>query len=373
MEYFFSILRQVGFIGLGVLGLGLLVTFHELGHFIFCKLFGIKTPSFSIGMGPKILKKKFGETEFSLSAIPMGGYVEIAGLEEVGQGDQQEAKRRDSLSFAKKPYYQKLLVLMGGIIFNLIFAYIAFTFIYKTGMPKIALLFPEEQQVVIKNVNEGSAAQQAGLQAGDQIKSVMFYKNETFSNQPVTNVVEFSNIIGTLSDKKITIFAERDHKPVEFNLAVSEEGKIGVEFTQSTEMKTLEPMGWLASIKAGISSTNTLIIKTVKSFKHIFSRSGVKSVGGPLLIIREIVKSAQKGGKLLFIFLSLISINLAILNLIPLPVFDGGQILFTTLEAIFKRELNEKVKYAIHIVCWVLIIGLMIILTLWDAKRIFMM
>ena len=102
-QIFSSLFHSILFIPVGILGIGFLIGFHELGHFLFCKLFRVSTPSFSIGIGPRILKKKIGSTEFSLSAIPMGGYVEIAGAAEVGQGEQKEAYRDDEYSFARKP------------------------------------------------------------------------------------------------------------------------------------------------------------------------------------------------------------------------------------------------------------------------------
>ena len=106
-----------------IIGFGLLITVHEFGHFFFCKLFGIYTPSFSIGMGPKILEKKIGTTNFKISALPIGGYVEIAGLAETGQGEQQHAQQEGENSFKNKPYWQKALVICGGVIFNLFLAY----------------------------------------------------------------------------------------------------------------------------------------------------------------------------------------------------------------------------------------------------------
>ena len=123
-----SLAQSLFFIIIGIMGIGFLIGFHEFGHFIFCKIFHIRTPSFSIGMGPRIFKKKIGETEFALSLLPLGGYVEIAGAAEVGQGEQKEAYSTDQNSFASKPYYQKMLVMAGGIVFNLMFAYAALFF-----------------------------------------------------------------------------------------------------------------------------------------------------------------------------------------------------------------------------------------------------
>lgn len=376
MTYLVELIRYGLLIAMGLLGLSFLIFFHEFGHFLFCKLFGVSTPSFSIGFGPKLFSRKIGETEFSLSAIPFGGYVETAGLEEVGQGEQKEAKRDDKHSFNRKPYYQKLLVLSGGIIFNLIFAYITLMSVYFVGMPKIALLYPEDQQVIVKNVTENSAAAQGGVLPGDKITNLIYVKNEGLVNEQINNIGEFVSIVKENPRKKVTLLIERNGQKVNKDLIITEkdnQGVAGVEFNISADkIPTLAPLSLIDSIKGGFKATNTIIVKTVTSFKNLFNRSGIKSVGGPLLIIREIVKSAEKGFSMFFILLSLISVNLAVLNLIPLPIVDGGQIVVTTLETITRKSLPEKVRNVVHIVCWVLVIGLMIVLTLWDAKRILM-
>jgi len=376
VEFVIQILKYVIFTGIGILGLGFLIGFHELGHFLFCKLFKISTPSFSIGMGPKIFSKKIGETEFSLSAIPLGGYVEIAGNQEVGQGEQKEALRDDERSFNNKPYYQKLLVMLGGILFNLAFAYFAFIVLYKVGIPKIALLFPEEQQVIIKNVTSGSVAQEAGLMPGDKIEEILYSKNDCIAKEVINNIPEFVGIIKGLPYQKVTLFVKRGDETETINMVLSNldsdgQPNMGVEFNVSGDLPTLEPRGWLESVKEGISATNYLIAKTVASFKNLISRNGIKRVGGPLLIIKEAVKSAEKGYKMFLILLGLISINLAVLNLIPFPILDGGQIAVVSVESLIRRKLPEKAKTAIHVICWVLILGLMAILTFWDVKRMF--
>ena len=206
-----QLIKNALFIFVGIIGIGFLIGFHEFGHFIFCKIFKISTPSFSIGMGPQLIKRKIGETTFSISAIPLGGYVEIAGMAEVGQGDQKEAGRRDRYSFASKPYYQKLLVLSGGILFNLIFAYIVFIALFMFGMPKTPILFPEDVPAVIETIRPGSAAEKYQLKVNDKITAI--------NNQSINSVTELNKKLQELPDQNINLTVERQGQPI--NLEVT--------------------------------------------------------------------------------------------------------------------------------------------------------
>jgi regulator of sigma E protease len=164
---------------LGLAGIAFLIAFHELGHFLACKLFKIRTPSFSVGFGPKLFSKKIGDTLFSLSAIPLGGYVEIAGIEELGQGDQKHGKDRSDNSFANKRYYQKAIVLLGGIIFNMFFAYVAISLLYFIGIPKTPSTYPDDSKVIIDTIAKNSPACNAAIQSGESILKI--------NNTPVAN------------------------------------------------------------------------------------------------------------------------------------------------------------------------------------------
>jgi len=373
------IILKLFLIAIGVIGIGFLIGFHELGHFLFCKLFGIRTPSFSIGMGPKIFSKKIGETQFSLSAIPLGGYVEIAGLEEVGQGEQKEAKRTDSHAFSTKPYYQKLLVLTGGIVFNLFFAYVAFIALSWMGMPKIGFLYPDEMPVIVKSIEENSSAAQAGLQPNDKIIGISYETLQgdtmTATELPVQGIPTFLKNIKELPNKVVTLTVQRDDKelqlPVTIGADAQGKGRLGVPLEVNTPITFMEPTSFIEGIKQGIHTANQTIIRTFEIFKSIFASRSAEGLGGPLAIIAEMIEGARKGGRIFLVLLALMSINLALLNIVPLPVLDGGQILFTTIETIIGRELPEKAKMAIQIICWVLLLGLFAVLTFWDIKRLF--
>lgn len=358
------------FVIAGLLGIGLLIAIHEFGHFLFCKLFKISTPSFSIGMGPIIFKKKIGETVFSLSALPIGGYVEIAGNEEVGQGDQAQAKRNDQHSFANKPYYQKLLVMIGGILFNTLFAYLALTLVFMSGMPKTPILFPDETPAIIGLVKPDSAADKAGLKVDDLIYQVngTDIKSTTALNKVIQAApAQPLRLHVTRAGQNIELLATPDiitahHKQI---------GQLGVGFQEPKEFKLLPAQSILKSIQSGFKATNELIHKTYLSFRGLFEQRSVDNIGGPISVIFATFQGAKKGLKYFLILLSLISINLAVLNIIPIPIMDGGQILFVTIEAIIRRPIPEKIRLAIHYACWILILALIAYLSFGDLKRIF--
>lgn len=360
-----SIAQQAVFIAMGIAGMGFLIGFHELGHFIFAKLFNISTPSFSIGMGPKILKKKIGETEFSLSALPLGGYVEIAGMAEVAQGEQKEAHRTDNRSFAAKPYWQKLLVMFGGILFNLIFAYVALSALYYIGMPHTPLILASHKTTQVCQIIPGSPAEQFGLSKGDIITKV----NETsVSNNPELLIQTLQTIPGQKAQLTVERSGEILNLDVEVgshSVANKNQGFIGVDF----ELK--KPNGIFESLKYGFELTQALIIELFKSFKNIFIQRDTKNLCGPLMVISQTVKGAEKGFSYFLLLLAFISINLAVLNIIPLPIMDGGQILFYTLEAIFRRPLPTQVREYIHIASWIGIMLLILYLSFKDIVRMF--
>lgn len=355
--------KNIGFIAAGIIGINFLIAFHELGHFLFCKLFNIKTPTFSVGFGSFIYSRKIGDTIFGIGRWPLGGYVEIAGLAEVGQGDQKDAQLAGEQSFADKPFWQKFLVMSGGILFNLAFAYFAFALVFMMGVPKSPIAYPTNATSTIETVVKDSPAQIAGIVPLDTITKI----NDT--------VVETANdaieIINKYAGKAIKITVDRGGKSLVKNVDVMQKeflgqtrGVIGIAFT----MQTLPGYSLLESIKAGFKLANTHIINTLRAFKHMFAKRDASSAGGPIAIIKATVDGAQKGIKVFLLLLALISINLAVFNLIPLPILDGGQILFAAIEAIIRRPMPEQAREAIHVATW---IGVMLLVLYMSARDIY--
>lgn len=361
-----SLSQNLFFIFSGFIGIGFLIGFHELGHFLFCKIFNISTPSFSIGFGPRLLTKKIGETEFKLSAIPFGGYVEIAGSAEMGQGDQKEAHSHDEFSFAVKPFYQKFLVMSGGILFNLIFAYFTFILLFMTGIPKTNLMYQTNAIPVILHIKSESPADISGLKIGDRILAINNIKIDNDIKKALT-------ALEPLANKSSTLLIERDstQQSIEIKIGSRKVGRktigiLGVAF----DVAPTPAYPFFEAIKKGIQTTNSWIKNTIYGFTHMLRKKSVSGMAGPVMIIAMTVKGASAGFKIFLIFLAIISINLAILNIIPLPILDGGQILFYGIEALIRKPLPHRIKEYIHIATWILFMGLFLYLSAQDIMRI---
>lgn len=356
---FFS--KNIIFIAMGIFGIGFIIAFHELGHLLFCKFFGIKAPSFSIGMGPKIISRTIGTTEYSISAIPLGGYVEIA------QAQQDTAPQTHGEGyFEDKPYWQKMLVMVGGILFNMIFAYTVFILLYLTGMPNTPIAYPQNAIPQISSVIPDGPAHKAGMQAGDRIVAI--------NGVPLEDDIElFFSTIKPLGNQAVTMDLERDKQLITANVTLSERkedglsvGFLGVGF----ETRALPPLPFVAALKQGFNRTNLIVFATLQSFKNMFVHRNIDGLGGPIMIISQTIKQAERGIKIFLTFLALISINLAILNLIPLPILDGGQALFATIETIIRRPLDARVREYIAMGTWAIFIALTLYLSIRDIKII---
>lgn len=361
----FLVFQKLFFSMAGIFGIGFLIGFHELGHFLFCKLFNIRTPSFSIGFGPRLLKKKIGDTEFALSAIPLGGYVEIAGSAELGQGDQKDAHASDPHSFNQKPLYQKLLVMLGGILFNLLFAFGAICLLFMFGMPKSPLLYPFNTKPVIAEVVKDSPAEKAHLETGDRIIKI---NDIVIPRQDEKAVPYIIDVIKPLACTNATVTIERNGSLKELPITIggTDNGMLGVVF----DIVETPRFSFIESIKNATKLTMNYIIMTAKAYKNIFVKKDVSNMGGPLAVMAVTMKGAGQGLGIYLLILAVISVNLAVLNLIPLPILDGGQILFSLVEAIIRRPIPIKVKEYIHMASWLLVLLLLVYLSFNDIIKI---
>lgn len=340
----------------GLAGIAFLIGFHELGHFLFAKLFNVYTPSFSIGFGPKLVSKKIGETQFSLSAIPLGGYVEMAGM-----ADESTQEIPQSRLFSHKPFYQKFLIMSGGILFNLIFAYMAFILLFAAGLPASDYLYPLNATNKVRAVLQDSAIAET-VKPGDAILSF----NGTPTNH---NILELYALAAKQGGQPIALEIQRGDEFITTTITPAVRngrGSLDILFTS----EALAPMPIYQAFQEGVTLTNSIISRTISSLMHIMTKRDVSSMGGPLSIISEAAKSSSLGILPFLILLCIISINLAILNIIPLPILDGGQILVYGVEALIGRPLPIRAREYLFLGTWAIMLTLFIYLTYKDIIRL---
>lgn len=355
-----GLLYNIPLLIIALLGIGFVIMFHEFGHFIFAKLFNVHTPSFSIGFGPRIIEKKIGDTVFALSAIPLGGYVEIAGSPEVGQGEQLSAHAKDDRSLSSKPYWQKMLIIFGGILFNIIFTYFALTFLSSIGIPCLGLPC-ENKPAIIDSVLSNTASEKAGLKPKDKIIAV--------DHKPVENIESLTKSLKQLLDKDTVLTVERSGTKQDINIHV-ESKKIAGENLPSLGIiyQYSEPTGLSQILQRGWQATWEMIAKVASDLKGLTKNR--EGLGGPLMLISQVTHCAGLGFRIFILILAFISINLALFNLLPLPIFDGGQALFFTIEALVGRPLSDETRYKIHYATWIFVILLVAYLTYKDIFRL---
>ncbi len=354
---------------LSVLGFSSLVVVHELGHLFFCKLFNIYVPSFSVGFGPKIFEKKIGETTYRLAQIPFGGYVEIAGQEEIAQGEQKFAHDISDRSYATKPFWQKILVWLGGIMFNLIFAYVTFVSLFVFSSQ-------DNNRIIISGVTKESPAEKSGLQGGDEILAI----NDTdiatpAQQQPRQAQKTLLEIIQNNPHKNVTLSVKRNDK-TQHTVTILLGSRIGNDGKEIGSLGAFFPpvihkLPFMQAVTAGIEITNGWIITIAMGLKNFFSQKTLDGAGGPVMILAQGFKTAQHGVTALFIFLAIMSVNLALFNLLPLGITDGGQLLFATIEFITRRPLPNKIRMAMNVVSLVLFAALAAYLTYKDVASLF--
>lgn len=349
LTHIFSIISSITLSLLGITGI---IVFHEFGHFIFCKFFGVYTPTFSVGMGKKLYRKMIGQTEFCISAAPLGGYVEIANETSNGQ------KGFNSIN-----YLQKFLIILGGIGFNMLFAYIVFSALFYVGMPDSAFMPYENTYPIVQTISP-SSINHGILESEDIIVAI---NNKSVQNQSEVIKNEINSCIE--NDKTdINVVIERDNQQHSITLQLNYDKKpLLLEDRLELCFARKAPLTLIQSILNGITLTNFYIITIFSSLKNLVNTKNTQGLAGPIMTLTSSTKIAQKGIKSLLIFLAIISINLGIMNLLPLPIFDGGQFVLFTIETLMKREMSDSVKEMIGMFSWILILGLMIVFSIKDV------
>lgn len=345
--------------------LGLLIFVHELGHFLVAKLFGVKVLKFSLGFGPKIFGKQFGDTEYLVSALPLGGYVKMLGeqiTDEVESADQAR-------SFAHKPTWQRFLIVASGPCFNLLFAVLVFFLIFTfNGLPHA------KDGTTIGQVTAGSPGETAGLKDGDVILAI--------NGQETTKWEEVSERIQNSGGTPVALTIKRDNEILQltgqptvqeskniFGETVGTRLMLGISRTEEVDY---EKVSIGQAFMAGLSQTWAFIYLTVMGLIKIIQRIVPASeIGGPILIAQLTGQQLSAGWINLAHFMGLLSVNLGVLNLLPIPVLDGGHLVFFSVEAILRKPLSMRTKELWQQLGLFILASLMIFVFYNDLMRIF--
>jgi len=320
--------------------LGILIFVHELGHFLFAKLFKVRVLKFSLGFGPKLYSKTVGETEYQLSALPLGGYVKMFG-ENPDEQDEAGSIEKEA-SFAHKTVWQRFLIVLAGPLFNLLFSLALFFFVFLfMGLPD------SRDTTKIGQVTPDSAAAVAGIEVDDIILTINGYPTDEWMD--VLNLVKDSkgeplNFVLGRGDREVALLVTPTIQPVKNIFGEEVEQRFMIGIMKADEL-FYTPTGLVGAFQAACQQTWMYISLTVLGFVKLIQQVvPVSELGGPILIAQIAGKQMQAGWVNFLFFTGLLSVNLGILNLLPIPVLDGGHLMFLTFEAIRRKPLSEKMQ-----------------------------
>jgi regulator of sigma E protease len=340
--------------------LGVLIFVHELGHFLTAKLAGVSVLKFSLGFGPRLIGKKIGETEYLISLIPLGGYVKMLGESEDEAPPEDDLKR----SFWAQSVWKRIGIVTAGPAFNFLLAVVIFTFVNIWGIP---VLIPK-----IGSVQEGSAAFHSGIEKGDIIAAI--------DGAQVKRWFDMAELISKSGGRTLDITIKRESKSLNVRVKPApfkaknifgeevDSYKIGISPSPETILERHNPIRAFAEgIKQTWMVSKLTLMSVIKIFQGIISP---KTLGGPIMIAQLAGAQIKEGLIPFILFMALLSVNLAVLNLLPIPILDGGHLLFYIIEAATGKEINIKWRERAQQVGFALLILLMAFVMIMDLERL---
>ena len=342
-----------------ILVLSVLIFFHELGHFAAARFFGVRVDVFSIGFGKKLYSRTIGQTEWSISAIPLGGYVKMK-----GQDDSDPSKiSYDEDSYNVKKPWQRIIILLAGPFANFLLAFILYFAIANLGVPK---LLP-----YVGTISADSPAFSAGIEKDDKLMQINGI-----------NIQYWGNIGKNINESKgdITLIVERENALVTLQLkpkVIDDQNIFGEKITR--RIIGISPSGEQTTVYFGFidgldyawdetKKASLLIVQSVQ--KLITGVVGADKLGGIITIVDVTAQASSAGILALFFFTALISVNLGVLNLLPIPALDGGHIMFNLYEMITGKTASDKAMMYITMVGWAMLLSLMMLGLYNDINRL---
>ena len=346
--------------------ISVLIFVHELGHFWAARKSGMACEEFGFGIPPRIWGKKIGETIYSVNLIPFGGFVRIK-----GESDGEGAKDKDS--FANQPAWKRLIVVLAGVLMNFLFGFLIFWGLFVSGTE---IVIDESNQALAQNVSIGvldvaknSPAENAGLKPGDKILGVLV-SNEHFVGLNESRFIELTKqhagevIVLNIQNKGDVSVVPRESPP-------QGEGSLGIAIARVGVVKYPVLKAFPEALKHSFSVSVYMFNAAGAVLKNAFFKGDLQNLSGPVGIVNMTASSLQSGVAQTLGFMALISLNLAVFNLLPLPALDGGRIVFVLWEMLTKRPVPQKYESIVHSIGMFLLLGLLLLVTIGDIKRLF--
>ncbi len=339
-----------------LLVLSILVIVHEFGHFIMARRAGVMVEEFGFGLPPRVWGKRVGETLYSINALPFGGFVKL-----YGESD-EEGVTNPRRSFLNKKKSTRISIIVAGVIMNFILAVVAFAIVYSfSGIPK------DTHQIKIVDISADSPALSSGLVVGDLIKKV--------DGRDLTKVDDFIKYVDTKKGQKVNIETQKGKVTLTPRANPPEgQGPLGVIIT-TTEIYfppvALRPFyGIFYGFKDALFWGKNILVGLWTVITGLTHGQVPQDVSGPVGIFAVTSEAAKFGVLALINFIGILSVNLAILNILPFPALDGGRLLFIAIEGIIGRKVLPKVESTIHSIGMVILLLLLLAVTIHDVQRL---
>lgn len=340
--------------------LGILIFVHELGHFLAARMSGVGVQKFSLGFGPKIIGRTIGETEYVLSWIPLGGYVKLTGE----SGNEKLSPEDEKRSFASQNVWKRMMIVAAGPAFNFLLAVVIFIVVMMYGLPTLTSDIGE--------VQKDSAAYQAGMLNGDKIISL--------DGKKIALWEEIRDVVARAKDSQIEAVVQRgkEIKRLQVTPRLSKSKNlfgedvsaylIGVSPSGQTVIQRKNPVDAVVSSVAKTWEISKLtVISVIKIFEGVISP---KTLGGPIFIAQVAGAQVREGIIPFVLFMAILSINLGVINLFPIPVLDGGHIMFYLIEIVTRREVSAKIREMSQQIGFVILLMLMFFVIFIDIERL---
>ena len=356
-----------------ILILAVLVLSHELGHFLSARIFKVKVDEFGIGFPPRIFAKKRGETTYSVNALPLGGFVKLYGEDGEHKSDQG--------SFSHKPIWQRTIILISGVFMNFVIALIILSLLFTLGMPSLVTSqnknYIKNYELKITEVGKNTPASLVGIKIGDQIFGVTYenmgmLQTQIFHN---LNVEQFQKVVKDHAGKDIGVVLTRNGHAMDLGViprinTPENEGPLGVGLMEAA----IVAFPWYISVyeapKSLINGAGQIITAIYQNIKAMIVKTEKPEITGPVGIAVISAKTYQLGWKYLGSFVSVLSLNLAVLNLLPLPALDGGRLLFLLIEKLRRKPVSQKIEMAVNNMGFAFLLLLILLITIKDIKSL---